>query len=205
MILGLISILCILCTIPADAIINLLIGVTAIAFIAFIVYVGYKIVAGKNSDTKKTSDVDITSDAKKAEFLSSHDFHLVREFVQSGIIYEAGSFEKLHKLIQNKGWNFTPEQLEDFVTEEAEAHSAVEQSIWMADEIRAKNPDNREAYLKAYIEVSHPHENEYFHVIANFLKISENDYPKLRDELASLSKKSDLDEFERRLRDGSGS
>ncbi len=192
-------------TIPPGAIIKLLIGIIVIAVIAFVVYVGYKVFVKGTSNTKGTSDVDETSDAKKAEFLSSPDFQLVRDFVQSGIIYEVGSFEKLHKLVQNKGWNFTPEQFEDIVTEETDAHSTAEQSIQIADEIRAKNPDNREAYLRAYVEFSHPHENDYLHVIASFLKIPEHEYPKLRDELTSLSKTYDLDEFERRLRDQSGS
>lgn len=208
LILGLIWILFILCAIPtmipADKIIELLIGIIVIAGIAFVVYVGYKILR-RISNTERTFEADETSDAKKAEFLSSPDFQLVRDFVQSGIIYEVGSFEKLHQLTQNKGWNFTPEQFEDIVTEETDAYSTAEQSIQIADEIRARNPSNREAYLRAYIEFSHPHENDYLHVLANFLKISEHEYPKLRDELTSLSKTYDLDEFERRLRDQSDS
>ncbi len=115
------------------------------------------------------------------------------------------SNEKLQSLLQNKGWNFTPEQMNTFVTEEANAQVATEQSTWIAEQIRAKTPNNREEYLRAYIDVSHPHENDYLHVIANFLKVSEREYPKLKVELANLSKRSDLDEFERRLRDRSGS
>lgn len=189
-----------LCATPAGTITNLfyglvqlITGIIVIAVIAFVVYVGYKVYADRASDTKKI------------EFLNSPDFQLVRNFAQSELRYENGADEKLQSLLQNKGWNFTPEQINIFVTEEANAQVAAEQSTWIANQIRAKNPDNREAYLRAYIDVSHPHESDYLHVIANFLKVSEREYPKLREELTSLSKKSDLDEFECRLRDRSGS
>lgn len=196
-----------LCATPAGTITNifyglvqLVIGIIVIAVIAFVGYIAYKVYEQRAFDTKKV------------EFLSSPDFQLVRDFAQSELRHETGADEKLQRLIQNKGWNFTPEQMNTFVTEEAKTQIAAEQSAKtaersarIADQIRAKNPDNREAYLRAYIDVSHPHENDYLHVIADFLKVSESEYPKLKDELVNLSKKSDLDEFERKLRGRSGS
>ena len=195
-----------LCATPAGTITNLfyglvqlVIGIIVIAVIAFVGYIAYKVYEQRAFDTKKV------------EFLSSPDFQLVRDFARSELRHENGANEKLLNILQNKEWNFTPEQMNTFVEEESKTQIAAKQSAIMAeqaariaDQIRAKSPDNREAYLRAYIEVSHPHENDYLHVIADFLKVSESEYPKLKDELVNLSKKSDLDEFERRLRDGSG-
>ncbi|HRH44454.1 MAG TPA: hypothetical protein PKY82_22655, partial [Pyrinomonadaceae bacterium] len=146
--------------------------------------------------------------AKKVEFLSSSDFQFVRDFTRSELRHENGAHEKLQSLLQNKGWNFTPQQIDEFVTEESEAQSAAEQSAKIAEQsariadlIRAKSPNNREAYLRAYIDVTHPHENDYLHVIAEFLNVPEREHSKLKDELVNFSKKSDLEEFERRLSD----
>lgn len=197
----------VLCATPTGTVTNIfygLVGLVVISFVAWVVYVGFfKVDLESISDESKAVLLaESTSDENKSAFIRSPDFHLVRNFAQSELVFEDGAQEKLHRLLQNKGWNFTSEELDAFVTEESDAHLTAEQSTWIANQIRAKSPQNRDAYLRAYLDVSYPHENEYLHVLATFLKVSELEYPKLRDELTSLSKNSDLDEFERRLRDG---
>lgn len=164
------------------------IGILVLAVIAFVVYVGYKVYEGRKID------------AKKNDFLRSADFQLVSDFAKSELRFESGANDKLRTLLQGKGWHFTPDDVNSFVTEQASSQFREEQSEFIANQIRSKSPIDREGYLKAYIEASKPHEDDYLHVIGKFLNISENEHEKLKDELRSLGEKVELDEFERRLR-----
>ena len=106
----------------------------------------------------------------------------------------------MRTLLQGKGWDFTPDEINAFATAEADSQFREEQSKWIADQIRSKSPSDREAYLKAYVEASEPHQNDYLHVVGTFLNVPENEHHKLKDELRSLRKKVELEEFERKLR-----
>ena len=100
--------------------------------------------------------------------------------------YDEGTHEKLYELIKLRGWNFGPEEMNNLVGKEWDEYFRAEQTEWYTNQIRAKNPTAREEYLRTYVELTHPNEDEYIHVLASFLRVPEHDYPKLREELANL-------------------
>ncbi len=186
-----------LCTVPAGTIAGLfqgliyfIVGLAVIAVIAFVVYVSYKVYDNRRSESKKS------------EFLDSSDYGLIRDFARSEMIYEEGTHEKLHTLLQQRGWDLPADEINSLVEKESEDFFRGEQTKWITDQIGGKNPTNRDAYISAYIELSHPHEDEYIHVLAGFLKVAESDYPKLREEITRFTTRAELGEFERKLRDG---
>lgn len=170
------------------ALLNALIALVVLAVIAFVVYIGYKVYEGRKLD------------AKKVDFLRSADYQLISDFARSEMRYEEGAHEKLYELIKQRGWNLRPEELDDFEEKEWDDFFHAEQTEWFTKQIREKNLSRPEEYMKAYAELTHPHEDKYIHVLASFLKVGEADYPRLQSEVASLAVNPDLDEFERRLR-----
>jgi preprotein translocase subunit Sss1 len=142
------------------------------------------------------------TDEKKNAFLVSPDYQLIKDFARSEIQYEEGARDKLYELIQMKGWDFASGEMDALIEKEWEEWHHAEQTEWITKQLQEKRLGRFDDCVKAYAELTHPHEDEYIHVLAAFLKVGEAEYPLLREELARLSLNPELDDFERRLRGG---
>jgi hypothetical protein len=161
-----------------------MIGLLVLGLIGFVVYAIY---SGRRTDVKI------------GEFRLSPDYQVVRDFVRSDMYFEDGTREKLHDLLNQRGWVLQQHEVNDLVDKEWEEYFQNEQTEWFTKQLREKNLSRREEYVKAYAQLTHPHEDTYIHVLASFLKVGETEYRNLKEEVAKLSINPDLDEFERRL------
>ncbi|MBX3268328.1 MAG: hypothetical protein KF831_16635 [Acidobacteria bacterium] len=148
---------------------------------------------------EKDNAESLTSDEVQ-RLRTSSDFELIRNFVRSGLLYEDGAWEKLSRLMNQKGWRLSEEEIYDLVDHESDLQLFEEQSKQLIESIEEAKPTSREEYITAYNNFIEPHQERYIAVLGEMLGVPENEYDDLLRQVRQSVSNSDLESFERTLR-----